>query len=80
MHLYIGKLPASLGILNNLQRIVLHQNRLSGPVPKEIGELGCIINLAGNPDLEHGAEVPSAEKRALCDLFSSTKGERWTTK
>ena len=77
MHTHIGTIPASLGNLRNLQRIVLHQNHLSGEVPKEIGQLGCIINLAGNPDLIHGDDVPTTERQALEELYASTKGNRW---
>ena len=40
-----GSLPASLGNLKNLQRIVLHQNRLSGHVPDTIWKLGCIVRV-----------------------------------
>ena len=46
------QLPESLGSLRSLQRIVLHQNRLTGRVPESLGQLGCIVNLAGNPGLQ----------------------------
>jgi hypothetical protein len=46
-----GNLPDTLGQLSNLQRIVLHQNRLTGAVPQSLSRLGCIVNLAGNPGL-----------------------------
>ena len=49
-----GPIPRSLGRLTNLQRIVLHQNNLSGEVPLELSQSGCIVNLAGNPNLSHG--------------------------
>jgi hypothetical protein len=75
-----GELPASLGNLSNLQRIVLHQNRLTGAVPDSLGKLGCIVNLAGNPGLLHGQEVPEVEKQALMDLFNSTQGSGWNVK
>jgi hypothetical protein len=78
--MYIGKLPCELGKLKNLQRIVLHQNKLSGAVPLELGMLGCIVNLAGNPHLEHGPDVPDSERAALNALYVATKGHRWTTK
>jgi hypothetical protein len=64
-----GELPETLGNLRNLQRIVLHQNNLRGPVPPALGELGCIVNLAGNPLLHHGEDVPSGERKALVELF-----------
>ncbi len=54
----------STGELRNLQRIVLHQNNLRGPVPPALGELGCIVNLAGNPLLHHGDDVPTNERYA----------------
>ena len=75
-----GELPASLGDLRNLQRIVLHQNNLRGPVPLSLGALGCIVNLAGNPLLHHGEDVPAEEKQALVDLYQSTRGAGWNTK
>ena len=53
-----GELPKSLSSLKNLQRIVLHQNNLQGSVPDTLGDLGCIVNLAGNPLLKHGPDVP----------------------
>jgi hypothetical protein len=44
-----------------------------------LGQLGCIVNLAGNLGLEHGADVPQSERQALIDLYYSTKGDidRW---
>lgn len=95
-----GTLPASLGNLKNLQRIVLHQNKLTGrmiiidiiffvlyysilyfyigSVPPSYWELGCIVNLAGNPSLEHGPDVSKDERLALISIFNSTNGPRWT--
>lgn len=85
-----GTLPASLGRLSNLQRIVLHQNKLSGrissrnqftplgPVPSSFWELGCIVNLAGNPALQHGPDVSAEERSALISLYNSTNGPNWT--
>lgn len=55
-----------IGELRNLQRIVLHQNNLRGPVPPALGELGCIVNLAGNPLLHHGDDVPVNERYCIC--------------
>eukprot|EP01036_Dinobryon_divergens_P022469 gene22469-30726_t len=75
-----GELPSSLRNLRNLQRIVLHQNNLQGLVPPEFSELGCIVNLAGNPKLEHGPDVPAEERQALVDIFSATNGNRWNNK
>lgn len=75
-----GPLPKSLGGLTSLQRIVLHQNKLSGEVPSELGKLGCIVNLAGNPGLKHGAEVPAEEREALEEVFRSTDGSQWTNR
>lgn len=75
-----GKLPESLTGLKQLQRIVLHQNNLVGYVPEALGDLGCIVNLAGNPRLEYGADVPKSERDALNELFFSTKGHKWNTK
>lgn len=73
-----GNLPASLGNLTQLQRIVLHQNKLSGHVPSSFWELGCIVNLAGNPALQHGPDVSAEERAALICLYTSTNGHRWT--
>lgn len=73
-----GPLPASLGRLTNLQRIVLHQNKLSGPVPSSFWELGCIVNLAGNPALRHGPDVSAEERSALISLYNATNGPNWT--
>ena len=75
-----GPLPAALGNLTSLQRIVLHQNRLVGEVPSPLWKLGCIVNLAGNPGLAHGADVPRIERQALEDLYHATGGPRWTCK
>ena len=36
-----------------------------------------IVNLAGNPGLEHGEDVPSGERRALMELYRSTDGAHW---
>jgi len=72
-----GRLPAALGRLRSIQRIVLHQNNLQGLVPPEIDKLGCIINLAGNPQLDFGADVPVRERAALGDLYQGTRGARW---
>ena len=69
-----GELPISLGKLKNLQRIVLHQNQLTGYVPIELDQLGCIVNLAGNLELQHGNDVPHEERLALEDLYYSTSG------
>jgi hypothetical protein len=74
-----GCIPKSLGNLNHLQRIVLHQNKLSGAVPKVLARLGCIVNLAGNPLLVHGEDVPYIEKQALLQLFRSTGGYNWSS-
>jgi hypothetical protein len=49
-------------------------------VPDSLGKLGCIVNLAGNPGLLHGQEVPEVEKQALMDLFNSTQGSGWNVK
>jgi hypothetical protein len=60
--------------------IVLHQNKLAGHVPASLGKLGCIVNLAGNVGLEHGADVPHNERQALEAFFDATKGSEWTAK
>ena len=75
-----GQLPASLCQLKNLQRIVLHQNNLFGDIPPQLSELGCIVNLAGNPNLNLGPDVPFTERRALDDLDRETMGHHWTTR
>jgi hypothetical protein len=75
-----GPLPENLCQLEHLQRIVLHQNNLVGEVPASLGELGCIVNLAGNPRLEYGPDVPAVERQALVELFHVTKGHRWTNR
>lgn len=75
-----GPLPKTLGYLTHLQRIVLHQNRLSGDVPNELAQLQCIVNLAGNPKLKHGPDVPEVERQALIHLYTSTTGDRWVCK
>ena len=72
-----GCIPKTLGDLHHLQRIVLHQNRLSGVVPRVLSHLGCIVNLAGNPLLIHGDDVPCLEKLALQHLFHDTGGSNW---
>lgn len=74
-----GSIPKTLGDLHHLQRIVLHQNRLSGVVPKVLSRLGCIVNLAGNPLLIHGDDVPHIEKYALQQLFRETGGSNWVS-
>lgn len=51
-----------------------------GLVPPEFSELGCIVNLAGNPKLEHGPDVPAEERQALVDIFATTNGNRWNNK
>ena len=33
--------------------------------------------MAGNVGLEHGSDVPLAERRALADLFAATGGSSW---
>jgi hypothetical protein len=60
--------------------IVLHQNKLTGEVPHSLGQLGCIVNLAGNNGLEHGVDVPAIERKALIDIYNSTKGNNWITR
>lgn len=72
-----GRLPHTLGRLRHLQRIVLHQNKLTGVVPSTLWDLGCIVNLAGNRGLEHGEDVPLLERQALVDLYRSTHGSQW---
>jgi hypothetical protein len=42
-------------------------------VPPTLGELGCIVNLAGNPLLHHGEDVPAGERKALVELFQVYK-------
>ena len=74
-----GCIPTTLGNLHHLQRIVLHQNKLSGVVPPVLSRLGCIVNLAGNPLLLHGDDVPYLEKQALLQLFRSTGGYNWVS-
>lgn len=75
-----GELPDCLGKLKHLQRIVLHQNNLIGKVPDSFDSLGCIVNLAGNPRLEHGSDVPPVERQALIQIFYATNGNHWNTK
>lgn len=72
-----GTLPPALGTLPHLQRIVLHQNKLTGSIPHELVQSGCIVNLAGNPGLELGPDVPSNERMALHALYASTTGSGW---
>ena len=72
-----GRLPEALGNLRSLQRIVLHQNKLSGAVPRELAGLSCVVNLAGNPRLVHGPDVPQTERKALLDIFEATRGHGW---
>jgi hypothetical protein len=75
-----GELPRTLANLKQLQRIVLHQNNLCGKIPDELGRLGCIVNVAGNPRLEYGTDVPSYEREALMRIFQATKGlQQWNT-
>ena len=75
-----GQLPESLGRLKQLQRIVLHQNNLTGTVPPDLWRLGCIVNLAGNVGLIHGADVPTSERFALEEIYRATQGNSWTSK
>lgn len=75
-----GELPASLTRLRNLQRIVLHQNCLTGHVPRGFARLGCIVNLAGNPHLEFGEDVPEVERAALMDVYTQSSGPGWLHK
>lgn len=75
-----GTLPPTLAALPHLQRIVLHQNNLAGQVPALFASSGCIVNLAGNPLLEHGEDVPRGERQALADLYERTGGPRWAVK
>jgi len=72
-----GNLPPALGTLPNLQRIVLHQNKLTGNIPDELVHSGCIVNLAGNPGLELGPDVPASERAALQALYTATSGSGW---
>jgi hypothetical protein len=74
-----GIIPKTLGDLHHLQRIVLHQNKLCGVVPKVLARLGCIVNLAGNPLLIHGDDVPHEEKLALLQLYHCTGGGDWVS-
>ena len=46
-------------------------------MPPALGRLGCIVNLAGNPHLEHGPDVPAEERAALLALYRSTGGAAW---
>ena len=40
-----GEIPATLGMLSNLERLYLHGNMLTGAVPMEIGDLAALTNL-----------------------------------
>ena len=73
-----GNIPASLASLKTLQRIVLHQNCLQGRIPRELERTGCIVNVAGNPLLEMGTDVPHNERAALVNLWEATKGYQWS--
>jgi Leucine-rich repeat (LRR) protein len=73
-----GRIPSSLGRLPFLQRVVLHQNELSGVVPASLAAMGCIVNVAGNVQLDMGPDVPQDERDALGDFFYATNGHRWT--
>ena len=46
-------------------------------MPPALGELGCIVNLAGNPRLQFGPDVPALEREALLDLYKATHGRNW---
>jgi hypothetical protein len=53
-------------------------NTILGNVPIELDNLGCIVNLAGNPGLSHGEDVTREERQALEDLYRATDGMLWT--
>ncbi|CAN0297182.1 unnamed protein product, partial [Ectocarpus sp. 8 AP-2014] len=41
-----GGIPASLGQLDKLQKLFLNHNRLSGPIPKDLGYLRALTHVA----------------------------------
>lgn len=41
----IGTIPKELGMLNNLKVLDLGMNRLSGPIPPEIGNLAHVVKM-----------------------------------
>lgn len=46
----------------------------------DLSRLGCIVNLAGNPGLEQGPDVPDSEREALMEVFQATRGFQWHIK
>ena len=56
---------------------MLHQNCLTGKVPQSLSDLGCIVNLAGNANLDLGGDVPAEEREVLLELFHCTNGGNW---
>ena len=69
-----GTLPAQLGNLAQLERLVLDGNRLSGRIPPELGRLGrlTMLNLRGNQlDGSIPAELGALTSLDTLDLFSN---------
>ena len=54
-----GEIPASLGILSNLQELILHRNQLSGMIPASLGILSNLQELNLNSNQLSG-EIPPA--------------------
>ncbi|KAI3924817.1 hypothetical protein MKW98_031068 [Papaver atlanticum] len=55
---FTGTIPSEIGLLNNLQYLYMYKNKLSGPIPSEIGNLSDLIELDLSENFINGS-VPS---------------------
>lgn len=76
MNSYTGKVPDVLGKLGCIVNLAGN----NGLFVFLLDDIELIQVLNGSPGLEHGPDVPTAERQALIDLYNATSGHQWNTK
>ncbi|XP_026409468.1 MDIS1-interacting receptor like kinase 2-like [Papaver somniferum] len=56
---FTGTIPTEVGLLRNLNVLYMHKNKLSGPIPSEIGNLSNLIELDLSENFINGS-IPSS--------------------
>eukprot|EP00658_Telonema_sp_P-2_P074835 TRINITY_DN6413_c0_g1_i1.p1 TRINITY_DN6413_c0_g1~~TRINITY_DN6413_c0_g1_i1.p1 ORF type:complete len:138 (+),score=20.24 TRINITY_DN6413_c0_g1_i1:313-726(+) len=68
---FSGTIPSSLGRLDKLRRLALHENRLSGSIPAELSELTSMTDLYLHANsLTHWHH---GEGKSLCTLMADAE-------